>query len=161
MTRAVLALGANLGDARAAVEGAMDALDSCEGVTVVARSSLYVTDPVGGPEQPQFINAIVIVETSLDPVQLLACAHEVEHQWHRTREVHWGPRTLDIDVIDIPGVRMNTTQLMLPHPRAAERAFVLVPWLEVDSAAQITGLGSVSTLLEGVDRSGISPMGEP
>jgi 2-amino-4-hydroxy-6-hydroxymethyldihydropteridine diphosphokinase len=160
MTKAVLALGANLGDPMAAVLGAMEALDQAEGVQVVARSSLYVTDPVGGPDQPRFINAVVVVDTSLSPLQLLECALEIEQQWHRTREVHWGPRTLDIDVIDIPGVVMDTTTLTLPHPRAAERAFVLVPWLEIDPAAQLTELGPISTLMQDIDRSGIEPVDE-
>lgn len=137
MTRAVLALGANLGDPLGAIQGAMDALDACPGIDVVARSSLYRTAPVGGPEQPDFMNAVVVVETTLDPLALLTCGQAVEQQWQRTREVRWGPRTLDVDVIAFDGVVSDDPVLTLPHPRAAERAFVLVPWLEVDPHATV------------------------
>lgn len=154
MTRAVLALGANLGNPREAICGAMDALDACDGVTVIARSSLYRTAPVGGPEQPDFLNAVVVVETTLDPHALLACGQAVEQQWHRTREVRWGPRTLDVDVIIIDGVVSDDAVLTLPHPRARERAFVLVPWLEADPGATLEGM-SVSDLIAELDTSDI------
>lgn len=155
MTRAVLALGANLGDAQAAVAGAMDALAETPGINMVARSSLYVSDPIGGPEQPRFINAVVIIETSLEPLALLAAAHGIEQRWQRTREVHWGPRTLDIDVIDYAGVQQDSPELVLPHPRAAERGFVLLPWLEIDSAAVLSDHGSVADVMRALDVSDI------
>ena len=154
MTRAVLALGANLGDPLGAIRGAMDALDACLGIDVVARSSVYRTAPVGGPEQPDFMNAVVVVETDLDPLALLACGQGVEQQWQRTREVRWGPRTLDVDVIAFDGEVSDDPVLTLPHPRAAERAFVLVPWLEVDPYATLHGT-PVRDLLDALDTSDI------
>lgn len=160
MTRAVLALGANLGDPHGAIRGAMDVLDACEGITVIARSSLYRTAPVGGPEQPDFMNAVVVVETTLDPLELLACGHAVEQQWHRTRDVRWGPRTLDVDVIVIDHVVSDDSVLTLPHPRAAERAFVLVPWLEVDPSARLDGT-PIRDLLARLDTSDIERLDAP
>jgi 2-amino-4-hydroxy-6-hydroxymethyldihydropteridine diphosphokinase len=155
VTRAVLALGANLGDARGAVRGAMDALATTPGITVIARSSLYETDPVGGPEQPRFVNAVVMIETTLEPYALLAAAHVIEGQWQRTRDVHWGPRTLDIDVIHYEGVQQDVPDLTLPHPRAADRGFVLLPWLEIDPNASLPEHGVVIDLLAALDVSDI------
>ena len=157
MTRAVLALGANLGDPGQTIRGAMDALDACPGIAVIDRSSVYRTAPVGGPEQPDFMNAVVVVETTLDPLALLACAQSVEQQWHRTREVRWGPRTLDVDVIVIDALVSDDPALTLPHPRAAERAFVLVPWLEVDPSAALDGI-PIRDLLARLDTSDIERM---
>ena len=133
MTRAALGLGANLGDPVAALRGAVAVLGATPGIDVVAVSSLYRTAPVGGPPgQPQFSNAVVVVESSLTPGELLAVAHMAEERWHRTREVRWGPRTLDVDVLAVAGVASDDPVLTLPHPRAHERAFVLVPWAEID-----------------------------
>lgn len=158
MTRAVIALGANLGDRRAAVLGAADALASAADVTVEAMSRLYETDPVGGPEQPAFVNAVVVVQTTRTPMQLLELAHAIEQQWQRTREVHWGPRTLDVDIIDIDGSVSDDPVLTLPHPRAFERAFVLVPWLDVQPDAVLVGHGTIADIA--VDVSGIRPLAE-
>ena len=147
MTRAVIALGANLGDARAALAGAVEAITATAGVTVLAESSVYSTAPIGGVEQPDYLNAVVVVDTSLSPHELLDRLHEIENAWHRTREVRWGPRTLDLDLIDYAGVTSGDPELTLPHPRAHERAFVLVPWLEADSEAELTGFGPVAGLV--------------
>lgn len=153
MSRAVIALGANLGDPRAAVLGAIDALAAADDVRVVAVSSLYETDPVGGPEQPMFVNAVVIVESSRLPMQLLDLAQAIEQQWQRVRDVRWGPRTLDVDIIDVDGVVSDDPVLTLPHPRAFERAFVLVPWREVQPDAVLAGHGPIADLA--VDASGV------
>ena len=150
MTRAVIALGANLGDARAALAGAVGALRAEAGIDVVAESSVKKTNPIGGVEQPDYLNAVVIVETSLSPRELLEVLHDIENHWHRTREIRWGPRTLDLDLIDYRGVTSPDPDLTLPHPRAHERAFVLVPWLEVDSGAELTGIGPVAALVPGL-----------
>lgn len=147
MARAVIALGANLGDARAAVAGAVGALRAEAGIEVIAESSVYATAPIGGVEQPDYLNAVVIVETSLSPRELLDALHAIENSWHRTREVRWGPRTLDLDLIDYAGVTSDDPELTLPHPRAHERAFVLVPWLEADPEAALTGFGPVAPLV--------------
>lgn len=147
MARAVIALGANLGDARTALSGASEAIEATPGISLIAQSSVYSTAPIGGVEQPDYLNAVVIVETTLSPRELLDRLHEVENAWHRTREVRWGPRTLDLDLIEFAGVTSEDPELTLPHPRAHERAFVLVPWLEADSEAELTGFGPVALLV--------------
>ena len=147
MARAVIALGANLGDARAALSGASEAIEAIPGTFLTAQSSVYSTAPVGGVEQPDYLNAVVIVETTLSPRELLDRLHDLENAWHRTREMRWGPRTLDLDLIEYAGVTSADPTLTLPHPRAHERAFVLVPWLEADPRAELTGFGPVALLV--------------
>ena len=156
MARAVIALGANLGDARGALEGAVTALKSTPGVALTAESSVYVTAPVGGVEQPDYLNAVVLAETSLSPRELLDRLHGIENDWQRTREVRWGPRTLDLDLIEYEGASSDDPILTLPHPRAHERAFVLVPWLEADPRAELTGFGPVAGLVPGLGDQGIT-----
>lgn len=143
MSRAVLALGSNLGDRMGHLQGAIDAL--AEAVDVIAVSGAYETAPVGGPEQEDFLNAVIIVETSLAPHDLLALCQRVESAHDRVREIRWGPRTLDVDIIAMEGVVLDEPMLTVPHPRAHERAFVCIPWLEVDPAAALP-LGRVSDL---------------
>jgi len=129
---AVLSLGANLGDRLAALQGAVDELHGSAGVVVLAVSHVYSTEPVGGPEQSDYLNAVVLIETILTPDELLHRAHHIESIWSRTREIRWGPRTLDIDLIRVGDIVMNTDALTLPHPRAFERAFVVIPWADVE-----------------------------
>jgi len=147
MARAVIALGANLGDARAALTGAVAALRELSALELLAESSIYSTAPIGGVEQDDYLNAVVIAGTSLSPDELLEALQAIENAWHRTREVRWGPRTLDLDLIDYEGVTSADPNLTLPHPRAHERAFVLVPWQEADPQAELPGLGPVSALI--------------
>ena len=146
MTQAVLALGANMGDRLAALQGAVDVLVASHEVEVLAVSGVYSTIPVGGPEQDDFLNAAVLIDTGLTPHELLALAHRIEADHHRTREVRWGPRTLDVDLIvmrDSDGeIVLDTAELTLPHPRAYERAFVCVPWADVEPDAQLPDLDS-------------------
>lgn len=127
--RATVALGSNLGDRlqhlRTAVAGLRRLGD------VVATSSLYETEPVGGPEQGRYLNAVVLLETELDPEALLQELHRLERESDRTRDVRWGPRTLDLDLITYEGLRISEPFLVVPHPRAHERRFVLAPLLEV------------------------------
>lgn len=144
--RAVIALGANLGDPVAALQGAVDALTADAHVELVAASSVYETDPVGGVEQPVFCNAVVIVRTSLTPHDLLALGHRIEQQWQRTRDVRWGPRTLDVDIVQFDAEVMADADLTLPHPRAHERGFVIVPWREIEPQGVLVGHGPISTL---------------
>ena len=153
--RAVLALGSNQGDRLATLQGAVDALAATPGLTVVAVSPVYETDPVGGPEQPDYLNAVVLVEGDLLPRALLERSLAVEETFARVREVRWGPRTLDVDVVAVGDLRVDEPDLLVPHPRAADRAFVLVPWLDVDPAAELPGRGRVDDLLSAVDRSGV------
>jgi 2-amino-4-hydroxy-6-hydroxymethyldihydropteridine diphosphokinase len=132
MTRAALALGANIGDPRVTLREALAGLAANPAVRVDGVSSLWRTAAVGGPEQPDYLNAVVLVDTDLDGWALLALAHELEEVAGRVREVRWGPRTLDVDLLAVGDERREDPELTLPHPRAHERSFVLEPWAEVD-----------------------------
>jgi len=153
VTRAVLSLGANLGDRAAALRAALVALKD-DGL--IARSTLYETPPWGPVEQPSYLNAIAVVRGPRDAAGWLARAHELEQAAGRTREVRFGPRTLDVDVIIVTGddgtpVVSDDPALTLPHPRAHERAFVLVPWLDVEPDAVLPGRGAVRDLVARLD----------
>jgi 2-amino-4-hydroxy-6-hydroxymethyldihydropteridine diphosphokinase len=128
---AYLGIGTNLGDRLAFLQGAVDGLAATPGITVVAVSPVYETDPVGGPEQPDFLNAVVAVETTLEAHHLLRECQRLEQEAHRVRKEHWGPRTLDVDVLVYGDERIDTPDLVVPHPRSGERAFVLVPLADV------------------------------
>ncbi|KMM45123.1 hypothetical protein CWIS_12465 [Cellulomonas sp. A375-1] len=138
---AVLALGANLGNAQETLRTAVGDLDRTPGIDVVDVSPLARTAPVGGPEQPDFLNAVVLVRTTLSPRELLRATQAVEQRHGRERLEHWGPRTLDVDIVVYGSVLAVTDDLELPHPRAHERAFVLQPWAQVDPSAVLPGLG--------------------
>ena len=155
MTAVVLALGSNLGDRQDILQGALDAIVGLPGVRVTAVSPVYQTVPVGGPAQPDYLNAVVLAETALPPRELLDRLHEIEAAFDRVRVVRWGPRTLDIDIIVVGGERSDDPQLTLPHPRAHERAFVLAPWRDVDPDAVLPGHGPVSEVLAKAGHSGI------
>ncbi len=142
--RAVLGLGANLGDARATLRGAIAALAAEPDVFLIAVSGLWSTAAVGGPEQPDYLNAVVLVDTTRAPAELLDLTHELEAAAGRVREVRWGPRTLDIDVLAVEGITSAEPDLTLPHPRAHERAFVLAPWAQLQPGADldVPGVGT-------------------
>jgi 2-amino-4-hydroxy-6-hydroxymethyldihydropteridine diphosphokinase len=149
VSRAVLSLGANLGDRAGAIRAAITALKD-DGL--VARSTLYETPPWGPVEQPPYLNAVVVVRGPRDAAGWLARAHELEQAAGRTREVRWGPRTLDVDVVavtedDGTPVVSDDPGLTLPHPRAHERAFVLLPWATLEPGAELPGRGKVADLL--------------
>ncbi len=152
---AALARGSNEGDPLAMLQGAVDSMADTPGLTVTALSPVYETDPVGGPDQPQFLNAVVLVETVLSPRTLLERSHAIEEAFGRERREHWGPRTLDIDVLVVGDQVVVHHAVTVPHPRAHERAFVLVPWHDVDPDASVPGRGPVSELLAELDRSGV------
>jgi 2-amino-4-hydroxy-6-hydroxymethyldihydropteridine diphosphokinase len=142
---AVLSIGSNLGDRLAALQAAVDILHP------TAISPVYETTPVGGPVQPDYLNAIVICR--MDAETAWALAQEAERSQGRKRTEHWGARTLDVDLIladgDVPD------GIVLPHPHAHERAFVLAPWVDLDSAAVLPGHGPITTLLAATDASGV------
>jgi len=128
--KAVIALGANIGDAKANLDLAVGLLR--EATDVMAVSSYLQTKPVGGPEQPDYLNAVAIIESDLPAKDLLAVLNGIETAMGRTREIHWGPRVIDLDLIQYGGLLVSDEKLTLPHPRAHERRFVLAPWVEID-----------------------------
>lgn len=147
--RAVLSLGSNLGNSAEILSSAAEALNEVS--EVIALSSFYQTRPVGGPPQPDFINAVIIIETNLEPEELLLVAQAIEGAHGRERNentVKWGPRFLDIDLIKCDEMLINSSDLTIPHPRAHEREFVLRPWNEIDPTANLPGFGAISRLLE-------------
>jgi len=130
-TRAYLALGSNLGERVAFLQGAVDALAAAAGVAVVAVSRVYETDPVGGPEQGRYLNAVVAIETDLSARELLEVAQRAEAVARRVRGERWGPRTLDVDVLLVGDAEVRDPDLVVPHPRMWERGFVLAPLHDV------------------------------
>lgn len=140
MVSCVLALGSNLGERAGTLEAAVAELAATDGIELVSVSGTAVTKPVGGPAgQPDFLNLVMRVETTLAPLELLAACQAVEQTHLRTREVRWGPRTLDVDVITYGELISDDPVLTLPHPRAAIRGFVLVPWLWMEPDAMLGG----------------------
>jgi len=134
MSRAYLGIGSNLGDRLAFLQLALDALGAVPGITVTAVSPVYETDPVGGPIQDDFLNAVVEIETSLEPHGLLLVAQAAERTARRVRDQHWGPRTLDVDILLFDDARLDDPDLTIPHPWMGERAFVLAPLHDLDAA---------------------------
>jgi 2-amino-4-hydroxy-6-hydroxymethyldihydropteridine diphosphokinase len=134
MTEAVLSIGSNLGDRLARLQQAVDSFRPW----LVAVSPVYETAPWGPVAQEDYLNAVLLVsDETATPRAWLERAHAAEQQAGRTRDVRWGPRSLDVDVVHVADVRSDDPELTLPHPRARERAFVLVPWLAADSRAQL------------------------
>jgi 2-amino-4-hydroxy-6-hydroxymethyldihydropteridine diphosphokinase len=147
-TTAVLALGSNLGDRLGHLRAAAARLGA------LAASGVYETAPVGGPEQDDYLNAVVLVPAA-SPRELLAAAHAAEQAAGRVRTLRWGPRTLDVDVIACGDLVSTDPAVTIPHPRAHERAFVLVPWLDVDPHATLPGHGRVADLLARIGSDGV------
>ena len=144
--KAVVALGANLGDPKEQIDVAVTLLR--EATEVVAVSSYYVTKPVGLLDQPDFVNAVCILESDLPAADLLSLLHGIEKTLGRERHEKWGPRTLDLDLIQYGTLLSKAEELQLPHPRAHERRFVLEPWHEIEPDALLLTHGKISQLLE-------------
>jgi 2-amino-4-hydroxy-6-hydroxymethyldihydropteridine diphosphokinase len=148
--RAILSLGSNLGDRSGILHDAVDDIGELDRVRVTAVSSLVETPAVKphgvDVSAPSYLNLVVEVSTSLSPPELLAATGQIEQKHGRVRTETWGDRTLDIDIVSMDGLELSTLTLTLPHPRAAERAFVLVPWLEIDPGATLPGLGPIERL---------------
>lgn len=155
--RAVLALGSNQGNRLTTLQGAVDALAETDGVEIAAVSGVFETDPVGGPQQPDYLNAVVVVLTTMSAPELLSRAHEIEARFGRVRAERWGPRTLDVDIVVVGDELVDEPDLVVPHPRAGERAFVLLPWLDADPQAALPGRGPVADLLSGLEATGVRP----
>jgi 2-amino-4-hydroxy-6-hydroxymethyldihydropteridine diphosphokinase len=149
-TRAILALGGNLGDRVETIRRAVEQIDAHPEISVKRQSSLYesfaMTSSGIDQTEPNYLNGVIEVSTSLRPKQLLAALNEVENQFGRVRLERWAARTLDIDIITYGSELVETKSLIIPHPRAHERAFVLVPWAELDPEAVLPGHGKVADL---------------
>jgi 2-amino-4-hydroxy-6-hydroxymethyldihydropteridine diphosphokinase len=159
MTRAFVALGGNLGDTRAALQQALDALGALPRTRLVAHSRFYRTPPWGLLEQPPFLNAAAELETALGPHELLDALLRIERDAGRVRDgERWGPRTLDLDLLHMDGVVMHDDRLTLPHSRIAERAFVLLPLADLAPALEVPGQGRVDALLAAIDTTGCEPL---
>ena len=144
--KAVIALGANIGNPQEQMDIAVALLQ--ESLEITAISSFYKTAPVGGPEQPDYLNAVVLAESELSATDLLALLHGIEKVLGRERIEHWGPRTIDLDLIQYGTLLSSADELRLPHPRAHERRFVLQPWAEIEPDAILLTHGKISDLLE-------------
>ncbi|RWR25400.1 2-amino-4-hydroxy-6-hydroxymethyldihydropteridine diphosphokinase [Agrococcus lahaulensis] len=152
--RAVLSLGANLGDRLATIDAAVRALDAIDGIRVLERSSAWESpswQPDGEGLSPDYVNVVLIVGTTLEPLDLLDAVNAVEDALGRVRAERWGSRTIDIDIVTIGGVERAEDRLVLPHPRAHERQFVLQPWLELEPEASLPGHGPIAELAEYAD----------
>ena len=147
--RAVVALGSNIGEPRENLDLAIALLR--EATEVVAVSSYYQTKPVGFLDQPDFLNAVCLIESDLPALDLLKMLHGIEKAMGRERSIQWGPRTIDLDLIQYGGLLSSAEELKLPHPRAHERKFVLEPWLEIEPDAILLTHGKVSELLKSLD----------
>ncbi|MGY1456010.1 2-amino-4-hydroxy-6-hydroxymethyldihydropteridine diphosphokinase [Streptomyces sp. SS8] len=156
--RAVVALGSNLGNRMETLQGAVDALEETPGVRVKAVSPVYETEPWGVEpgSQPSYLNAVILLKTTLPPGSLLERAHAIEEAYARVRDERWGPRTIDVDIVAYQDVVSDDPELTLPHPRCHERAFVLAPWHDVDPGAEVPGRGPVAGLLDAVGREGVA-----
>lgn len=153
MTRAAIALGSNLGDRLHHVRAGADGLAQLG--EVVAESRLYETEPVGGPDQGRYLNAVVLLETEISPVDLMAELLEIERRHGRERSARWGPRTLDLDLISYGEVEIDLPTLQLPHPRAHERGFVLAPLADVLPEARLADGNTAASSLRAIGRDGL------
>ncbi|MEX2459209.1 MAG: 2-amino-4-hydroxy-6-hydroxymethyldihydropteridine diphosphokinase [Actinomycetota bacterium] len=160
--QAFLGLGSNIGDRLEHLRGAVRHLSDVAGIRVVRSSRVYETDPVGGPEQPDFLNAVIEVDTMLTPRDLLHACLEVEEDLGRQRGTRWGPRTIDIDVLSYGEEDVFEEDLEIPHPRMHERGFVLVPLLELVADPRLPGGRNVTGLKLGPDvLGGVRPFAPP
>lgn len=144
--KAVIALGSNMGDSSENLDLALALLR--EATELLLVSSYYRTKPVGGPEQPDYLNAVCVIESELTAMDLLQLLQGIEKSMGRERLERWGPRTIDLDLIQFGGLLSKSAQLELPHPRAHERKFVLEPWHEIEPDAILLTHGRISQLLE-------------
>jgi 2-amino-4-hydroxy-6-hydroxymethyldihydropteridine diphosphokinase len=160
VTRAVLSLGSNLGDRAEHLNAAVRAIETRLPGSISAVSSIYRTPPWGPVPQGDYYNITVIAEADgRDAYGWLSLCHELEEAAGRVRDIRWGPRTLDADVIVVDAIGSSDPDLTLPHPRAHERAFVLLPWVEIEPGAVLPGHGPIADLIAGLDASDITVVG--
>lgn len=151
MTIVFVGLGSNLGEPKSQLRTAITELDKIPATAVTVTSSLYNTTPHGPQDQPEFVNAVAKLETGLKANILLEYLQQIEQGHHRQRTRHWGPRTLDLDILLFGDMKINDENLIVPHPHIASRGFVLYPLLEIAPDLIIPGLGLVTDLIEGLD----------
>ncbi len=154
---AFIALGTNMGDREYYLASALQAIQECKDMDIIDFSSIYETDPVGFEEQAQFLNMVIKVKTNHSPLDLLKVLQDVELDFGRERKVRWGPRTLDLDILLYNHEIIETERLIIPHPRMSERAFVLLPLVEIESNIQIPTVSRpISILLDELqDKEGV------
>lgn len=155
LRRVVYSLGGNVGDVLSTLQQAVNHLARTPNFLVTGVSRVYATDPWGKTDQPEFLNIVLLAESTMPSTVLLERGLAIEDALGRVREERWGPRTIDVDLIRVGARVRNDPHLVLPHPRAHERAFVLVPWLDVEPAAELPGHGYVADLVAGLDTSGV------
>ena len=156
-SRSAIAFGSNIGESLAILEGAMKSLEKTPGIIIKAKSSLYRTAPVGGPSQPDYLNGAAILEVQLSPQKLLDTLLNIEQEFGRVRQEHWGPRTLDLDILLFDDLILETPDLQIPHPRMTQRAFVLVPLAEIaPDWIEPVSREPISQLLQKLDCSNVS-----
>ena len=147
MPRAFISLGSNMGQPLSNLQEALVMAENTEGIKVIAVSSVYLTEPVGFADQPWFYNSAAEIETTLSPEQLLKALQNIEQKLGRVRTVHWGPRTIDLDILLYDNNRIDSEELTIPHPRMTERAFVVVPLSEIAGSAMLPDGQSVRELV--------------
>lgn len=143
--KGIIALGSNIGEPKENLDLAIALLR--EATEVLKVSSYYVTKPVGYEDQPDFVNAVCVIESDLPAIELLNMLHGIEKAMGRERTIKWGPRTIDLDIIQYGSLLSNAAELTLPHPRAHERKFVLEPWHEIEPDAVLLTHGKIADLL--------------
>ena len=151
MKLAYLSLGSNIGDKKKYLYDAIKLLDGYKGIRIVKLSSLYETSPWGYTEQDLFMNLVVLLETSLSPVELLDCCQFIEQELGRVRLIKWGPRVIDVDILLFEDETINTERLTIPHPFMTERDFVMIPLCEIAKDLKIDGI-TVETIIQKFDQ---------
>lgn len=151
---AYVSLGSNIEDRELYLHQAVEMLRQDENIVDIRSSNLYETEPIGYTEQPLFLNMAIRLHTTYTSLQLLHCLQRIEQQLGRTREIHWGPRTIDLDLLMFNQEHVNTSELQLPHPRMAERAFVLVPLMEILQDNRQSMLGLTQQEIDNIDDKG-------
>jgi len=158
---AYIGLGSNLEDPVRQVRRALDELNALPQTRLLRRSPLYRSPPHGPAEQPDYVNAVAMLETRLDPQALLDGLHRIEHRHGRVRAMHWGPRTLDLDLLLYADRRIDSQHLTVPHPQMHQRAFVLVPLHDIAPDLRLPGLGLLAERLREVDASDLQLLAQP
>lgn len=154
MSKAYLGIGSNLGDKKENINSAIELLKDNDSITVTKVSSIYETEPVGYLDQDLFLNVVCEIETGLLPYELLDCCNQIEAQLKRVRLIHWGPRTIDVDILLYDDLKLQEERLTIPHPRMKERAFVIIPLMELAPEITIDG-EAIASIAEGLKDEGV------